>query len=323
MLDKRDRLILYELDKNARLPLSKIAKKARLSREAVLYRTRKYISEGIVRKYLTVVNLAKIGYTHHKIYLTLHNISEEEEKKLIIDLSIIPYIAWISSCDGKYSFIFTILAKNLIDLNEKIKEINKICWKYTLQTDITSIIKAYHYYRDYLIQETGTTERKIFRGGKKENITLDHADKVILDFLAKDSRSAAVDIANQLGTSGDFVLKRIKRLERANIIQHYMVWPSVNKLVGAYYKVLIKLNNIDEKNESRLYSFCQNNPYIVYIVHCLGPWQFEMDVEVVNIEEFRKLMRNFLNQFSESISQYTTLNIYDEHKFQFFDKRML
>src|SRR3989338_11250915 len=106
MLDRRDRLILYELDKNARVPLSKIAKKAWLSRETVLYRTRKYFSGGIIRQYLTIINLAKIGYTHHKIYAVLHNITEEKEKKLISDLLKDPNIGWVASCDGKYSLIF-------------------------------------------------------------------------------------------------------------------------------------------------------------------------------------------------------------------------
>ena len=325
MLDRRDRLILYELDKNARVPLSKIAKKAWLSRETVLYRTRKYFSGGIIRQYLTIINLAKIGYTHHKIYAVLHNITEEKEKKLISDLLKDPNIGWVASCDGKYSLIFTILAKNLIELNEKIKSLHKKYGEYFSDLEITSIIKAYHYPRDYLIQakSRSAAEKVRFRGGEKEDFALDDTDAEILESLSEDSRVSAVDIARKIKVHPGGILNRIKKLEKANLIVNYMIWPNVNKLIGNYFKVLVKLNNVEEESEKKLYTYCQNNPHIVYIVYCLGSWQFEMDIEVSTTEEFRKIMRQFLSEFSSSVLQYTALNIYQEYKFKLFDKQML
>ena len=82
-LDVKDRKILYELDKDARQPLSKIAKKIGLSRESILYRLKKFFKQGIIRNYLSVINMAKLGFTHHKIYVKLHNITEIQEKQMI------------------------------------------------------------------------------------------------------------------------------------------------------------------------------------------------------------------------------------------------
>ena len=76
VLDKKDKRILYELDKNARQPLSEIAKKVQLKRESILYRLKKYLQEGLIRDYLTVIDMSKLGFTHYKIYLRLHNINE-------------------------------------------------------------------------------------------------------------------------------------------------------------------------------------------------------------------------------------------------------
>ena len=82
-LDKKDKRILYELDKTARQALSKIANKVNLKRESIRYRLKKYLQEGLIRNYLTVIDTAKFGFIHYKIYTKLHNITEEQEKEFI------------------------------------------------------------------------------------------------------------------------------------------------------------------------------------------------------------------------------------------------
>lgn len=318
-LDLKDRKILYELDTNARQPLSKIAKKVHLTREAVLYRLNKLKAQGIIRKFLTVINMTKLGYTHHKVFVKLHNITETKEKELINDLVKNPLISWIASCDGAYSLIFAPKAKNIVELNKILTNINNKYWKYFMEKDVATIVEAHHFYRDYLIEKQGTTERKIVWGGQQQTIKIDEINKKILDELAIDSRISAVDIANKLKISADAVIKRIKNLEKAEIIEHYMVWTDNLKLGQQFFKVLITLHNINEEKQKEITSYCQQNPNIIYIVNALGPWQLELDVEVKNITEFRKLIRDFLNRFANIISDYSVLNIYEEYKFRFLN----
>jgi Lrp/AsnC family transcriptional regulator, leucine-responsive regulatory protein len=316
-LDLKDKQILYELDKNSRQPLSKIAKQVHLSRESILYRIKKYTSEGLIQDYLPVINLAKFGLTIHKICVKLHNITEREEVGLINDLVSRTKIPWVSSCDGKYSLLFAIKSKDLIELNEIIKDIRNKYAKFFLNMEIVPIIRGIHFYRDYLIGKKGTTKRKIVWGGKEEPVKLDQKNIEIINLLCKNGRTSAVEIAKEINISSDAVIQRIKHLENSRVIEHYMIWPDVNKLKGLYYKVLVTLK--ETKSEEKLYEYCLQNPNIVYIVNCFGPWQFEMDIEVENIEEFRNVMRDFLNSFPEMISDYTPLNIYKEYKFRFFE----
>jgi len=321
--DKKDKKILYELDKNARQPLTKISKKVKLARESVLYRLNKYLKDGIIRNYLTVINMAKLGYTTYKLFLKFHNISDAKEKELINFLKENPNILWVSSCDGEYSLIFAVMARSVIELNEILEDINNRYWQYIKEKDTATIIKASHFYRDYLIEKKGTTERKIEWGGTPEEIKLDKINIIILHELSTNSRVSTVEIANKLNISSDAVIQRIKKLEKANIIEHYMIWPNVNKLHGLYYKVLITLHNINDEKKRKLYTYCLEKPNIVYIVEALGKWNFEMDIEVKNLEEFRLLIREFINMFSDIVSDYTALNIYDEYKYRFFDKGVM
>lgn len=320
--DKKDKIILYELDKNARQPLSKIAKIVRLKRESVLYRLKKYLHEGIIRNYLTVIDAAKLGFTHYKIYIRLHNITEKQENEMIQDICKNPGVSWAASCDGAYSLVFALKAKTVVDLDARLKSINNAYWKFFKEQHITTIIEANHFYRDYLVGRQDTTERKIAWGGNPEAIKLDKTNIEILDRLCENARVSAIELAKHVGLSADTVIQRIKKLEKSGIIRHYMIWPKVSILAGNFLKVLVRLHNLTDERKKQLYTFCLHNPNIVYTVSCLGDWQFEMDIEVEHLEQFRELMRSFSNKFSDIISDYTALSIYEEHKFRFFEKEI-
>jgi len=319
-MDKKDKIILYELDKNAKQPLSKIAKIANLSRESILYRLNKYKKEGILRDFLTVTNMSKLNYFFTKIYIKLHNITETQEKELINDLKNNKDIAWVASCDGKYSLIFGPKAKNMQELNNILREITNKYNQFILQQDNATILSAMHFYRDYLIDKKATTERKIKWGEELQETKLDETNLEILNELSKNTRVSSVEIAKKLNLSPDAIIQRIKSLEKSGIIEHYMIWPNVNKLIGEFYKVLVTLKNLTKEKEKQIQEYCLQHPNIVYLVNTLDPWQLELDIEVKDTNHFREVIRDFLNTFPDIVSDYTPLNIYEEYKFKFFEK---
>ncbi len=322
-LDQKDRRILYELDKDARQPLSAIAKKAALSRESILYRLKGYQKTGLIRGFLTVVDMAQLGFTHAKVYVKLHNATQADEDAFIKYLVNNPFIAWVASCDGSYSLVYGPKFRSMVELNRILSGIRSRFWRIIKHEDIATIIDAHHFYRDYLVGARGSTERRIAWGGAPEPVRPDATDIAILDALCADPRIPAVEIARTLGLSADAVLRRIRAMEQKQLITHYLLWPDVAKLRGIYYKVLVTLNSASAARLNGLVAYCLGHPDIVYAVNCLGPWQFEMDVEVADVQEFRALMRDFLARFSDIVSDYSALNVYEEHKFRFFEKECL
>lgn len=323
LLDKKDRRIVYELDRNARQPLAAIAKKAGLSREAVLYRLKRLLKNGVIRDYLTVIDMSRLGFSHYKVCVKLHNISEKEEAALVAWLCKNPFVTWVASCDGKYSLLFALKARDLEETSSLLQEVNNRNWKFFLSQDVAPIVRGRHFYRDYLVGGRGQTERRIFWGTGRETVEIDEADAAILDALAKNARASSVEMARKAGLSPDAVIARVRRLQKSGLVAHCMIWPDVNRLKGAYYKVLVSLRDMNSEKQRQLEEFCMNHPNIVYIVNTFGPWQFEMDVEVEGVAEFRALMRGFLEKFSGIVSDYTPLNIYQEYKFRFFERECL
>ena len=84
-----------------------------------------------------------------------------------------------------------------------------------------------------------------------------------------------------------------------------------------HYKVLIGLRNITEEKENKLIEFCHVHPNIVYIVKALGPWEFEIDIECSDTTEFREIMMDIKTQFSDIVKDYSALQMYQVHKYNF------
>ena len=317
-LDKKDRRILYELDRDARQPLAVIARKVGLSRESILYRVRQYLKEGLLRGYLTVVDMAKLGFVHYKVFIRLQNLSQDAEKELVQWLCANPFVTWVSSCDGAYSLIIAVKARSVVELKVILRKINNRYWKHFKDQHITTIVNARHYPRKYLV---GAKEsREVGWGGSAGAAKLDESDLAILDELCRNTRATAVEIAALIKRSPDLVLQRMRSLEKQKVIQYYTLWPDVNKLIGAYYKVLVKLHNMNDAKEREIQTYCSQQPHIVYIVGSLGDWQLELDIEAQDIAALREVIREFTAKFSEVTSDYTVLSVYNEHKFRFFEK---
>ena len=315
-IDLKDRKILYELDVNSRQSNSEIGKKIGASKQVVGFRIKRLIKEKVINSFYTIIDISKLGFTVHKTFLRLQNINKEKEDELINFLKNHPNILWIASCDGMFDLAFGTWARNTEFLNKTLTELNKKFGEYISEREIASIIQGEYFIRDYLINKTNPSSyRRSFFGSIPEPIRLDNIDWKILLELGKDSRITSVDISKITEISADAIAKRIRKLEKSGIIRNYNIVPNESKYPYIHYKILIGFKTITEKREKTLIEYCRINPNIVYIVKALGPWEFEIDIEVETAEKFREIMMGIKTEFSDILKDYSTLNIYQIHKY--------
>ena len=141
-LDLIDKKLLYELDANSRQSKTQLAKKLKISIQLVSFRLNKLNKENVLTSYYTVIDTSKLGLTIHKCFIKLQNINSiEDENKFINYLKNHPNIVWVTSCEGNFDLAFGVWAKDIVDLDITLKEINKKFGNYINQKEISSIIK--------------------------------------------------------------------------------------------------------------------------------------------------------------------------------------
>lgn len=316
-LDRTDRKILYELDFNSRQTISRIAKKLKLSRDIVSYRMNKFLKEGVLLKHYAIIDIAKLGYAAHKNFIRFQNITQEKESEFIEFIKTHPKVVYSASYDGRFDIVVSIWAKNVEDLSNTLIDMDSKFGDYIAERQIATIIRGEYCVRDYLIGKKTFTQRKYFFGSTPQKISIDVTNKKILIELGQDSRASSVEIANKLNMSADAIYQRIRKLENSGVIQNYNIIPNEEFYPYTHYKILISLHNLNEQKEKKLEEYCRAQKNIWYFCPTLGPWSFEIDLDVENRGEFRNILREIKLHFSDIIKDYTVLNAFRTNKYNF------
>lgn len=265
-----------------------------------------------------MIDISKLGFTVHKNFLRLKNLNSKKEKELLGFLKNHPDVVWAAGCDGKYDLAFGTWAKDMAFLDKTITELNKKFGEYIAEREIATIIRGEYFTRDYLIEKKGAKDhRGSFFDSTPAPVKIDQADWKILVELAKNSREMSVELARKIGLSPDAIADRIRKLEKSGVIKHYNIVPNEENYPYQHYKVLIGFRNISELRERFFREYCKEHVNIVYIVKALGPWDFEIDLEVETPEKFRNVIMEIKTRFSDILRDYSTLNIYQVHKYNF------
>ncbi len=317
-LDVKDKKIIRLLDINSRLPNSEIAKKTGLSKQVIGFRIKRLIKNKLITSFYTVIDISKLGFTIHKNFLRLQNLDRNKEAELIEYLKTNPNVVWLASCDGKYDLAFGTWAKDMAYLDKTLNDLNQKFGEYISEREIATIIKGEYFIRDYLTDNKEPSAlRESFFGAVPSPVKIDDTDWKILLELGSNSRKTSVDMSESVGVSADAVSDRLKKLEKSGIIRHYNIVPNESQYPYAHYKVIMGLKNLTEEKELALIEYCRLDPNIVYIVKSLGPWEFEIDLEVESASQFRDVMMRLKTEFSSIIRDYSALNIYQVHKYNF------
>src|SRR3989344_960153 len=120
MLDKIDKKILLALIKNSRSSITSIAKKANISRDVTNYRINRMLKKGIIRNFITEIDIEKLGYTSALLFLS---IKADTEKEFIQYINKLDFVSWAGTHLGFWSLGMAIYGKNNDEVEKKTQMI--------------------------------------------------------------------------------------------------------------------------------------------------------------------------------------------------------
>jgi DNA-binding Lrp family transcriptional regulator len=315
-LTLRDYKILSELDKDPDISFNKIGKKLRLSPSVIERRTKNLIKEGVIRSFLGIINYKKLGYTYYSIYSRFHNIDDTKRNQILNYLKEHPLSGQILQCDGRWQLIYGFFAKDIFDLNEELRKFNNLFGNYLGETEKIIHIGSHHYFRGYLLNKNLIRKDEPFLGGPEDIIDLDRTSIKLLNNIRYNPRINYVELTKNLNLSLDRIRYRIKKLKKDNIFLGPWLHINPEKLDLHFYRILLKLKNLNKINGGKILYFLNENKNIVRANHIYGSWDFLIDLEI-STEDFRIFIDEFTKKFSDFILEYETLMVHDEVKFTF------
>lgn len=311
-IDLVDKKILYELDKNCRIHLSKIANRIKRSKQLVDYRIKRLEQDGYIRGYNTVIDFSKLGLFSLRVYLKLKPITPEKEREFIHFLKNQKEIWWLVSVENICDVAYATLVKEIYEFYEhldKLAKYNEIIE--SKQVVIYSNISQFT--KSYILESKARDQFKIGYSKKSE---FDKSDLKLLKIISDNARTPLIDISLKLGIKPQSVMYRLKKLEEKKIIVGYRANIDIEKLGYKNYKIYLSLLNNSKIEE--LNKYCISHPNIVTTNKTIGGADFEIELQLRDINHLYKILDEIKEKFHLVIKSYIYGVAREEIKMTYF-----
>ena len=313
-LNRIDRKILHELDANARIPLTQLARKLRQSRELVNYRVNSLLRQGIIRKFVAMINPAKLGYCIYKMYFKFQNLSKKTEHEAIAWLVENNFIYWVATAKGKWDLNITVFARNINHFEEIISGFISAYGRYIADLEFNTTLEVGIMAKDWILPEDRLFSKIAFVGGESSDSRIDKVDVEILRVLANNARISAMELGKKIKATQKVVIYRIRQLEKKGIILGYTTSLDLEKLGVQFFKANVSFNVMSSAMKKKIVEYSRHIPQIGFLIFCVGSWPVELELIVKDNTEFYAVMDSLREQFPE-MKGYETMIFPNEYKF--------
>jgi DNA-binding Lrp family transcriptional regulator len=313
-MDAKDKKLLYLLDLNSRMKEPDLAKQLGTSKQVVNYRIKRLESEGVIKKFQSVLNLESQGISiYANIYFKIVGANKKREAEIIDFLIKDNNVGYVALLGGRFDLSIVLVAKNIQELEEHLNEIVKEFPDELREYIISLRTEGLKFYKKYLFQERREENKKILTK-EKHLVKIDELDVKILKELSQNSRESIVNISEKLKEPFSTIRARIKSLEQNKVIVGYSLLFDLNKIGMLNYKVFIKTKDKSEESYKKLISFSKFHKNITWFFKTLGEHDFELRIEVDTQEKYQEIIKEIRSEFSSIINELETIIIFNELK---------
>lgn len=320
VIDEKDRKILVELDKDARQPDSEIAKKTGTSKQVANYRIQNLIEKGIITNFYTIINTGLLGLTSYYIYLQLEKIDKEKERALLEKIKSLNYVGWLVSGMGRWDAVLLVYADSISTFDKLLNNITNLCGNNLHECNFTTLLYSEHAGYKFL---KGSAVTSVKQTEKIEIKKLDKIDKAILITLSQNARASVVGITEKINQPVHVVSYRIKNLINKKIITGFKPKININRLGYQWHLLFLQFQKITEKRRKEFINFCNNHKKIYYITNCLGIYNAMLDIHIQSVEDFKEVLLELKENFSDIIKLYESMVIFEEYKIDYLPKTLI
>lgn len=329
-LDRLDRRMLFELDRNSRAPFAQIAKRLKGSPETVRYRFNRLMEEGIVRATYAIVDGGMLGFLHYKILLKLQSVTEEDIDEIVKFLLEEKIVLRLVRYEGAYDLGVIVKVTGIEQFDSFVVKLVGKFSRFVRQRALSVNVWSKYLPRSYLVGKTRRPSETFRKGysSEKSSFDCDRLDHEILGLLSENSRLSASALSDRLekldwvvSASQFTVLQRIHRLEKVGIITGYGMVPNYELFGYSAYKVLLFLDHLIPSETDRFLRFCEAQPNVIHVQKTLGEWDYEVDLDVAETAEFRRVIMAITREFPRMVRDYLALEVSGIHRYKFLESR--
>ena len=317
-IDVKDSKILQALEENARQSNSQIGKRVGLSKEVVKYRIDRLREQGLILRFHTIVNYFKLGIVKYKLYLRLKNMTKEKMEEMGEYLRTHNRTEWVAFTTGRWDVIIGFLVRNVNEFDETMLSLLDRYADVIREKAVTTTLHLMHKKREFTRPSSEDFERVIYHSTQDRQEHINGLEEDVLKHLANNARMPASVIARSVNATTRIVQYHIKELERKQIILGYNLHIDPLVMQKIFCKLIVYLHNVDQEKRVQFTSYCSAIPGVVWPQRVVGNWDFELDMEVGDYNQFQDIIFDIKQKFSGIIRDHDFCIVSREFKLDLY-----
>lgn len=320
-IDAKDVRILSELEQNSRQSYSQIARKIGVSKQAVGYRIRTLCEEKVITRFVTIVDVQKVGYTFYDVLFQYDSVTPAKEKEINTFIQGLPEVCWFVSCVGKWNAIAALLVRDVKEFHSALEKILDKFRGYIGEREFFIVIDAYPCIKKYLFTQK-LPARTAYFFGAREPIQLTDIDVTILKQLRENTRITNVEIARSLSIRYETVKRHMEQMVKSGLIQTFTIKTDPSQYGYEWHNVLLHTEPMGREERKRFIAFLKGQSNVVFIINAIGAWEFMVDLHTKNQRDAHVIVNSWKERFPHVIRSYEMIMIIKEHKVTFLPEAL-
>lgn len=289
MTDDVDKLILFELLQDCRQPLAKIAKAVKLPQQTVSYRIKKLEESKVIKKYTIDINYPKLGYSRHSLYLDLRSIAASEVNNYLKHLTDMREVSCCYMLHGvsQWKVYVSVWTKDIQRYDEIQTKIITKFRKHLKNYLSFQSVKSWSYFARVL---NPNKKAKVDIKESPQNISVSDIEWKIIDKLRSNSNLPVNQIAKELKTTHNTVIRKIKSLRDKGIIERFYPIIDVNKVGLKEYTFISRIDPSHSVQLEKFLKYAQSDSRFCILIKAVGYVNLYYAFYTKSDEELKEIM---------------------------------
>lgn len=319
-MNKRTLTLLDALGHDARASSRALARKLRVSQQAANSRMHALEESGVIRKYTTIFDGARLGLSSYTLLLRFRSYEKGEMKQFIDDLCHHPDVVRVEELDYRWDVLAVLSAQTNSWFNRSIESILEAHEGLVEEIRIMPGIVTYFFNYTLVPKKRGPGWLVLY--GDKRPISLDPVDRAVCKHLLGSSRASVVSMAKACDRSPQTVISRMRRLEAQGVIQRYGVLLNLDRIGFKKYFLLLGFKAL-HYNEPDLTSFLSAHPLVSRVHKVIGPWQMVIEIISPDTQSCMDLVREVQKRNAPFIESLELVSSRATHKHDYIPENAL
>jgi DNA-binding Lrp family transcriptional regulator len=311
-LSKRERDILARIGPHADKSLRELARISGHQIHSVRYLIERLTEAGALRR-SWIVDPFQLGLQRFHVLFSTALEKPGTRAKLINVLKSSTSVSSFSELGGDFDFHINVLAPNVSGVMALLSETTEKVGPVLYAKELTIQTYVAYFPRKYMAAgSTKVQKLELGISGGKSNI--DELDHQLLCELAVNPATTKQKLSERLQVSAVTIAARMKQLRQKKILIGATYVPSLSSIGTQNYRLLLHTRGVDNEMRKSILTWAAKEPHCTSVAAGLGGADFDLGIEVDNVERLIALKEELRHSYSSALSNLRVLSRLRVHK---------